>query len=108
MRMTDRDFNEKFEITFGGTIKSFMDTVISFISGQYCLDIIVFEKYLAGKDSDYNADNCTYKDAENISLNNFIEMKYGKEAVAMIDYLLKGNFDKSFNTFIKERDEVKQ
>ena len=56
--------------------------------GIYSFDIIELDKVLNRLDSEYDNINCLYK-GKNVSMSEYIDLKYGKQYTEMIDRLLE-------------------
>lgn len=53
--------------------------------GSYSLDIIWLDYYFSKQDSDYDNVKSTYKDKENVSMSEYVALKYGDDYVKIID-----------------------
>ena len=67
----------KFEETFGVSKAKFADRLMMWVTGKYVLDIIKFDEWLH--------DTQGYTEEKDGSINNFVEKKWGKEAVKLIN-----------------------
>ena len=79
--MTYLEACKKFNKIFG--IKFPMDILTS-KPGNVKVDIIELDRLLAQKDPEYDPEECAFQGRKNISLSDYIEMKYGAEAKEMI------------------------
>jgi len=78
------DKNNETDVEFFALLKC--DYMLSCF-GIYTFDVIDFDDRLAKLDPDYNAEECTYKDKKNVSISDYVEMKFGKKYVEIIDSL---------------------
>ena len=56
--------------------------------GNACLDIIKLDERLAEHDSEYNPDECIWRDEKDISMAYYIELKYGVDARRFIESVI--------------------
>lgn len=86
MKTTDKDKWQKLAKIIGFTPP--LDGLLSSTSGNIQLDIIKLDKLLDSRDHNYNADKCTYKDKTDISPAEYVQLRFGDEAVELIKDLL--------------------
>lgn len=55
------------------------------------LDIVKLDDELSKRDPDYDNINCTYQERIRISMRSYLEIKYGKNAVILLEALLNFN-----------------
>ena len=63
---------------FNAPIDMLMTMVTGPMNAQ--LDIIKLDEEFANRDNDYNPQECTYKEHTDISMSEYIMIKYGEEA----------------------------
>ena len=77
-------YSQTFRSIFGFELKRYYgNNALEMMMG---FDIIKFEDDLASKDSEYNAEECSYKN-KNVSLEDYIKIKFGEEANSLITTL---------------------
>lgn len=52
--------------------------------GSYVLDIVQLDNYFNKTDDDYDSVKCTYKGKENVSMSEYVALKYGDDYVKII------------------------
>lgn len=65
-----------------------IDGLISVVEKRPVLDIITTDKVLGERDDDYNPDMATYKGNPDVSMSDYIKLKFGDRAVQMINKML--------------------
>jgi len=97
-----RKFVDKFKEVFGIDLLDghWYDRLFSLQRGQYTFQTLKFDRWLSKNDSDYDFDEATYR-GEPISMNGYVEAKYGKLGVDMLDYLEQSNdkFESEFEGY---------
>ena len=77
-------YSQMFKSIFGFELKRYYGSnALEMMMG---FDIIKFEDDLASKDSEYNAEECSYKN-KNVSLKDYIKIKFVEEANSLITTL---------------------
>lgn len=69
------------------------DKLLTAIERRFHLDIFKFDAELARLDPEYNPKECTYKGKEGYSMAMYMEEKFGKRSVEMLDQLINDTFD---------------
>lgn len=82
--MTILELNKRFRTYF--PFNAPVDMLLTMMKGptNAVLDIIKLDDLLARYDSDYNPNECTYKDQKKVSMSEYIKIKYGEDAVKFI------------------------
>jgi hypothetical protein len=62
---------------------------------RWVLDIVKFDEWLSEKDPEYDREKCTWKGEEHISLEGYIKLKFGAQAVKLVEDLINGNFTRT-------------
>jgi hypothetical protein len=57
--------------------------------GTGFFDIVATDKALSDVDKEYNGTECIFRTEKNVSMNNYVQQKYGDKAVQIIDTLIK-------------------
>jgi len=79
--------------TFGCDPHQFTEHgIICAMSKRWVMDIVKFDDYLATQDSEYNSDECMYKDHKDVSCNDYIRLKFGDNILRLVKDLMDGNF----------------
>ena len=72
----------KFDKLFGFSMKPYLNPFLG-------LDIIALDMKFRELNPEYDPDKCTYKKMKNIGMSEFVRIRYGIEAVELIEELLK-------------------
>lgn len=78
--MTIHELNKVFRSHFG--FNAPIDMIITQYKGprSAVIDIIKLDEEFNRRDPDYNSQECTYKDKKDISMSEYILLKYGQKA----------------------------
>ena len=78
--MTIQELGKKFKGYFG--FNPPIDMMLTMVRGsnKAVLDVIKLDDEFNNRDSEYDADKCTYKGEKDISPSKYILLKYGEEA----------------------------
>jgi hypothetical protein len=87
--MTIQELGKRFKTHFGFNPPIDMISTMARGPQNARLDIIKLDEMFAQRDTEYNADECTYKELENVSMAKYVELKYGNEAFQFIKSLLQ-------------------
>lgn len=63
------------------------DAFLMAATGNFQLDITVLDERLSKIDPEYDPDECTYN-GKNVSMSEYVELKYGKLGVGILQKLL--------------------
>ena len=91
-----KEFSNVFGIWLPASNSKWYEHMLSVQLHTFIFKALAFDDYLSSEDSDYNNVKCTYKDHEGVSTYKYIKLKYGDRAVAMVKYLLDGEFGEPF------------
>jgi len=80
--MTDKEKWKRLHDIIGFTPP--LDGLISAASDKISLDVVKLDTLLGNRDKDYDTVKCTYKDRTGISPKDYIQLKFGDEAVQLI------------------------
>jgi hypothetical protein len=83
--MTIQELGKQFKNHFG--FNPPIDMIMTMIKGptNAQIDIIKLDDMFSQHDLDYNNIKCTYKKQKDISMNTYVEMKYGKDALKFLE-----------------------
>ena len=76
-----KQLNSKFKQIFGFSLSNIFNPIFG-------LDIIALDTRLSAMNPGYNPINLTYNGKKNVSMNDFIKLRYGKDAVSLITELI--------------------
>jgi hypothetical protein len=82
------EFNEVFDISL--LDGKWHDKMFSLQQGSFIFQVMKFDRLLDERDPEYDFDNATYQ-GKPTSMNDYVWQKFGKRAVAMLDYLTQNN-----------------
>jgi len=82
--MTIFELNKRFRNYFG--FNAPIDMIMTMAKGptNAVIDIIKLDKMFANRDSDYDPETCTYKDKSDVSISEYVKIKYDEEACNFI------------------------
>ena len=81
-----------FKKTFGVSINAFAEPTFTQASGKFAFDILKFDEFLGKVDKEYDSTNCTYKTLTDLSISDYLTIKYGKEIEGLIRDLIDQKF----------------
>ena len=81
-----------FKKTFGVSINAFAEPISTQTSGKFAFDISKFDEFLGKVDKEYDSTNCTYKTLTDLSMSDYLTIKYGKEIEGLICDLIDQKF----------------
>lgn len=73
--------------------------------GLFMFDITGVDKAFSEADKEYDCENCTYQGRENVSMKQYVELKYGSEYVKIIEALIPMAVDRNGNEITKKKAE---
>jgi hypothetical protein len=78
------ELHKRFRKYFGFTAP--INGLLTILKGSQnaIIDIIKLDTVLSHHDPDYDPDACTYRNEKDISMSDYIQLKYGKEALTFI------------------------
>jgi len=83
--MTTHELHKQFKQYFGFNVPIDITSFLSNDPKRIKIDIVKLDKELDNRDPDYDGDKCKYKDQENVSLRDYIKIKYGEEAMKFVE-----------------------
>jgi hypothetical protein len=88
----NRQQRDLFMRTFLIDPHKFTDKLIMFSTHKWGLDIMAFDNWLEKDDPDYHPGECCYKKQTNVSMMEYLRIKYGEHICRLVHDLMISNF----------------